>query len=160
MQEEREKQYIQRMKQGFDCLGVGIGAAIINKEGKLFLALRSQKTKNERGLWETPGGGLEFGEKMEEAIIREMNEEYGIKINPIRVLHVFDHLLPEEKQHWIAISFLAEIESGEPIIKEPRKCDQIGWFTLAEIEKMPLTLTAKMDIAELKKLKLLRSSVK
>ena len=38
------------MKPGFDCVGVGIGAAILNEEGKLFLSLRSQNCKNERGL--------------------------------------------------------------------------------------------------------------
>ncbi len=148
------------MKPGFDCVGVGIGAAILNEEGKLFLSLRSQNTKNERGLWETPGGGCEFGETMEQTVIREMKEEYGIEIEPIKILHVYDHILKKDNQHWIAITFLAKVKSGEPTIKEPHKCDGIGWFTYEEAKKLKLTHTAKMDIAELKKLKLLQSLAK
>lgn len=148
------------MKPGFDCVGVGIGAAILNEDGKLFLSLRSQNTKNERGLWETPGGGSEFGETMEQTVIREMKEEYGITVKPLKVLHVYDHILKEDKQHWIAITFLCKVKSGTPKIMEPEKCDGIGWFSFEEAKKLKLTHTAKMDIAELERLKLLQSLAK
>jgi 8-oxo-dGTP diphosphatase len=140
------------MRVGFDCVGVGIGAAIVNPDGKLFLALRSQGAKNERGLWETPGGGAEFGETMEQTIIREMKEEYGFVVQPIQQLHTYDHILKTENQHWIAVTFLCKIKSGKPKIKEPHKCDGIGWYSLAEAKKLPLTHTAKKDIAELKRI--------
>lgn len=148
------------MKPGSDYVGVGIGAAILNDEGKLFLSLRSQNTRNEKGLWETPGGGLEFGETMEQTVIREMKEEYGIEIEPIKILHVYDHILKGEKQHWVAITFICKIKSGTPTIMEPHKCDGIGWFSYKEAMKLPLTHTAKMDIKELMNLKLLQSSAK
>ena len=63
------------MKKGTDYIGVGVGAAIFNEEGKLFITLRGEKAKNERGKWEIPGGGVEFGEKLEQALKREMMEE-------------------------------------------------------------------------------------
>lgn len=67
------------MQRGIDYVGVGVGAAIFNSEDKLFLTLRGKKAKNERGKWEIPGGNVEFGETLEDAIKREMREEHGIE---------------------------------------------------------------------------------
>jgi len=43
------------MKKGVDYIGVGVGALIVNKEGKLFLAMRGKETRNESGKWEFSG---------------------------------------------------------------------------------------------------------
>ncbi len=67
------------MKKGIDYIGVGIGAVIVDTDGKMLLSKRGPKAKNERGKWEFPGGGVEFGDTMEETIKREMKEELGIK---------------------------------------------------------------------------------
>jgi mutator protein MutT len=126
------------MKRGIDYIGVGVGAVIVDGQGRLFLARRGPKAKNERGLWEFPGGSVEFGEKLAEALQREMREEYGIEIAVGELLDVVDHILVEEKQHWVSPSFLCTITSGEPTIREPEKCSEIGWFFPAE---MPDDLT-------------------
>jgi mutator protein MutT len=126
------------MKRGVDYIGVGVGAIIVDDQGRLFLARRGSKAKNERGLWEFPGGSVEFGEKLAEALQREMREEYGIEIAVGELLDVVDHILVEEKQHWVSPSFLCTITSGEPTIREPEKCSEIGWFFPAE---MPDDLT-------------------
>jgi 8-oxo-dGTP diphosphatase len=88
------------MKRGVDYIGVGVGAIIVNDAGQVFLARRGPLAKNERGLWEFPGGGVEFGEKLADALQREMREEYGIGIVVGELLDVVDHILPEEGQHW------------------------------------------------------------
>ena len=44
------------MQRGVDYIGVGVGAAIFNDEGELFITLRGEKAKNERNKWEIPGG--------------------------------------------------------------------------------------------------------
>ncbi len=121
------------MKRGVDCIGVGVGAVIVDPEGRLFLARRGPGAKNERGLWEFPGGSVEFGERLADALQREMREEYGIQIAVGELLDVVDHILPEEGQHWVSPSFLCRIVSGEPIILEPAKCIQIGWFAPGEV---------------------------
>lgn len=138
------------MRKGFDFVGVGIGAAILNREGKLFLAKRGDKAKNETGKWETPGGGLEFGETVEEALKREMKEEFGIEIEIIELLNVYDHILKDEGQHWVAISYLCKLTEHTPTILEPEKCSAIGWFTLDEGEKLELSFNGMQDIKSLK----------
>jgi 8-oxo-dGTP diphosphatase len=116
------------MKRGVDYIGVGVGAIIVNERGELFLARRGPKAKNERGLWEFPGGSVEFGERMADALKREIQEEYGFEITVGPLLDVVDHILPEEGQHWVSPTFLCRPASGEPRILEPEKCTQIGWF--------------------------------
>lgn len=116
------------MKRGFDCIGVGVGAILVDEQGRLFLARRGPKAKNERGMWEFPGGSVEYGERLAEALRREMREEYGIEIAVGELLDVVDHILPAEGQHWVSPTFICSITSGEARIREPEKCTEIGWF--------------------------------
>lgn len=139
------------MQRGIDFIGVGVGAAIFNREGKLFVTLRGKKAKNERGAWEIPGGSVEFGETLEHAIVREMKEEHGVDIAVIELLDVCSHIIPDEHQHWVSPTYICKIVSGEPKIVEPAKCDAIGWFTKKEALTLPLSIVTKYDLSILKK---------
>lgn len=55
-------------------------ACIAYKNGKIFIAKRQNKG-DMGGRWEFPGGKIEDGEKSEEAIVREMQEEFGVKVS-------------------------------------------------------------------------------
>jgi mutator protein MutT len=137
------------MKRGIDYIGVGVGAAIFNVEGKIFLARRGPKAKNERGKWDCPGGGVEFGETCAVSLKREMKEEHDIDIEVLDLLGVCDHIIPDEHQHWVSPTYICKIVRGEPKILEPEKCDGIGWFTLEEAARLPLTLTTQQDVPAL-----------
>jgi len=126
------------MKRGVDYIGVGVGAILVDGAGRLFLSRRGPLAKNERGLWEFPGGSVEFGEKLAEALAREMREEYGIEIAVGELLDVVDHILPDEGQHWVSPTFICRVKSGQPVIREPEKCTEIGWF---HPDEMPDDLT-------------------
>ena len=139
------------MKKGVDYIGVGVGAAIFNNEGKLFVTKRGEKAKNERGKWEIPGGGVEFGETFEQAIKREIKEEVGVEIEVLKLLGICNHIIREEKQHWVSPTYICRIVKGEPKILEPEKCTEIGWFTIEEAEKLDLSIVTKYDISLLKK---------
>jgi len=116
------------MKRGVDYIGVGVGALIVNERGELFLARRGPLAKNERGLWEFPGGSVEYGERLEDALKREIREEYGLEIEVGELLDVVDHILPDEGQHWVSPTYICKPVSGDPKILEPGKCTEIGWF--------------------------------
>ena len=134
------------MRRGVDYIGVGVGAVILNEDGRLFLALRGPAAKNERGLWEFPGGSVEFGERLADALRREMIEEYGVQIEVGDLLDVVDHLLPAEGQHWVSPTFICRLISGEPTIREPGKCAAIGWFALDELPAN-LTVVTQANLA-------------
>ena len=127
------------MKPGRDYIGVGVGAIVINEKGEVFLSQRGHAAGNERGTWEFPGGRVEFGERLRDAIEREFVEEYGMTITAGELLCVYDHILPDEGQHWVSPTYLARHISGEPHIVEPGKCSAIGWFSL---DHLPAPLSA------------------
>ncbi|PIE34569.1 DNA mismatch repair protein MutT [candidate division KSB3 bacterium] len=133
------------MRIGKDYIGVGVGAIVLNDEGKVFLAQRGPQAVNERGCWEFPGGRVEFGEKLGDAIQREFLEKYGMEIEVSELFSVSDHLLPDEEQHWVSPTFLARHVGGEPTIREPKKCTAIGWFSFSEVPA-PLSVISQDDL--------------
>jgi mutator protein MutT len=138
------------MKPGIDYIGVSAGAMIINDAGEVFLSKRSQNAKNEKGCWENPGGSVEFDETLEDAVKREIMEEYGVHIQIIKQFPAENHIIPAEKQHWVATTFLAKINQDEqPKIMEPEKCDAIGWFDLKHLPS-PLSIITKFDLERYK----------
>ena len=139
------------MKKGVDYIGVGVGAAILDDEGKLFLMLRGKDARNERGKWQIPGGSVDFGESLQEALKREVQEEFGIEIEVRELLDVVNHILPAERQHWVSPAYICKIIKGKPTILEPNKCEKMGWFTLEEAEKLPISLTTQSNIPALRK---------
>ena len=140
------------MKRGVDYIGVGVGALIVDERGRLFLARRGPKAKNERGLWEFPGGSVELGERLADALKREIREEYGVEIEVGELLDVVDHILPEEGQHWVSPTFICRIASGEPVIREPEKCSEIGWFGPGQVPR-DLTVISRENLENYVKLK-------
>jgi mutator protein MutT len=138
------------MKKGIDYIGVGVGAAIFNSQGKIFLTLRGKKARNERGTWEIPGGSVEFGETFQIAVKREVREELGLDIHVHGILNFGDDIIPKEHQHWVFQTFICTIEKGIPKNLEPDKCKDLGWFTIREAEKLPLSMVTKRDMALLK----------
>ena len=134
------------MKQGVDYIGIGVGAAIFNKDGQLLIARRGPKARNEQGKWEIPGGSVEFGETLKQALKREVKEELGIEIELVELLGIFDHIIHEEKQHWISPTYICKLTKGTPKIVEPEKCDDIGWFSLKDAKQLNLSLITKNDL--------------
>jgi mutator protein MutT len=139
------------MKRGVDYIGVGVGAIIVNERGEMFLARRGPLAKNERGLWEFPGGSVEFGERLADALRREIHEEYGMAIEVGALLDVVDHILPEEGQHWVSPTYLCKPApgAGEPRILEPGKCTEIGWFAPDQAPE-DLTVISRYNLAHYK----------
>jgi mutator protein MutT len=135
------------MKQGVDYIGVAVGAMMFNDKGELFITKRSQNCKNERGHWEIPGGSVQFGETLEDAVKREVKEEYGVDVEIVKQYPASDHIIPADKQHWAPTTFIVTIKSGQtPTIMEPDKCDAIGWFPLNNLPT-PLSIITRIDIA-------------
>jgi mutator protein MutT len=135
------------MKIGVDYIGVGVGAIIFNDKGEVFLMKRGPNAKNERGHWEFPGGTVDFGEKLQDAIKREINEEFDIEIELIEQLPATNHLIPAEKQHWVSTCFIAKIKEGQVpkiVEKDKGKCDEIGWFSLDNLPH-PLSIVSQLN---------------
>lgn len=126
---------------------VGVGAVIVNDEGKIFLHKRGQGASINPGMWEGPGGGVEFGETMVEAIVREVKEEHGVEIEVGEMLDMVEYIDSQNGKHVIGPAFVCKIIRGTPRILEPDKCEEIGWFTREEALELPLSPIGKEDLA-------------
>jgi 8-oxo-dGTP diphosphatase len=146
-----KRRYDSAVKIGIDYIGVGAGAIIFNKDGALFLAKRGKEARNEKHKWEFPGGSVEFGETLENALVREVREEFGFVIEVVQLLDVVNHILPVEKQHWISPTYLCRYKNGKPRILEPHKCEEIRWFKLDAIPENDLTMASLKSLTSLKK---------
>jgi len=62
----------------------GVAAIISNGEGKILLQRRS-----DNGLWGLPGGSVEIGESVRDAIVREVKEETGLTVEVVRLIGVY-----------------------------------------------------------------------
>ncbi len=141
------------MTPGVDYIGVGCGALIVNDKNETLLFKRGIKSRNQAGYWSKPGGTVEFGEKIEDAIRREIKEELGVDIELIKFLGFTNHIIKEENQHWLSISYLAKITKGDPKNMEPNKHDEIGWFSLDNLPEKLTQTTSELIEEYLKSLK-------
>lgn len=111
-----------------DSIKVGAGVVIL-KDGKTLLAKR--KGSHGAGMWGSMGGHVEFGETPVETVKREAREELGIEIDNIRFV-CCTNLLKHGK-HYLDVSFVADLVSGEPTICEPDRIEMIEWFSLDQL---------------------------
>jgi len=130
------------MKRGKDYIGVGVGAVIVNDKDEILLLCRNKAP--EIGSWTIPGGTVEFGEKVEDTILREIEEELGVNSEIITLLGVTNHILTEEKTHWVSPAFLIRITGGEPRNMEPHSHSDLNWFP---INNLPSNVTMTTSVA-------------
>ena len=125
--------------------GVGCGAAIM-RDGRLLLVERRKIP--EAGHWNLPGGKVDFLERVEDAVLREIREEIGVEIALEGLLGVTE-MIGIDGQHWVSPIHRASIVEGEPVNCEPDKIAAIGWFPL-DAPPAPLAQGAKDAIAALR----------
>jgi 8-oxo-dGTP diphosphatase len=109
--------------------GINVGCeAYILRDGKLLLGKRGRV--DGEGTWGLPGGHLDFMERADEGLIRELEEETGIKVSAsaIILLALTDDLRPNRNEHYLHITFKVDIGSQQPKLLEPDKCSEWAWF--------------------------------
>jgi 8-oxo-dGTP diphosphatase len=124
------------MQKGVDYIGVAIVPFLHDGNGRYLVGLRTDKCRDEHFTWEPlGGGGLKFGETIEEAIVREVLEETGAKPFNFKYLGFREVHREHEgkKTHWLAFDYQAQVNPETIKIMEPEKCAEIRWCTVTEI---------------------------
>jgi 8-oxo-dGTP diphosphatase len=119
---------------------VGI-CVLVTRNGKLLLGKR--KGSHGAGEFASPGGHLEHLESFQQCAEREVLEETGLKIGPVRFLRVLNSRAYAPK-HYIDLAFVAESLSGEPQVMEPDKVEHWQWYAQ---DALPAPLFAMMPTA-------------
>lgn len=130
MPDERCK--IHGLKRGEDYVGVCCVFYCHDGQGSFLLHKRSDKCRDEHGRWDCGGGSMEHGESFEEAVRREIKEEYCVEPNKIDLVCV-ENVLRDNNgtpTHWIAAIHLVEVDPKKVSNGDPEKIDELGWFKL------------------------------
>jgi 8-oxo-dGTP diphosphatase len=91
---------------------VGVGAVVI-RDGAVLLIRRGKDPL--KGRWTLPGGTVEWGEPMRDALVREIEEETGLTVRPGEILAVFERIEGKGERsshHHVIVDFLCESVSG------------------------------------------------
>lgn len=117
---------------------VGVGAVII-KSGMILL----EKRKNEpgKGKWSIPGGVVEVGEELQQALKREVKEETGLNAASCSLIDVVDSISLDEKGavkfHFVIIDYFVRTEEGFP--QAASDADELRWVPMSVVETFDLT---------------------
>ena len=120
-----------------DAPVVAVGAIIIH-EGKVLLVKRAHEPC--KGLWSIPGGVVELGEPIREALKREVKEECGLEIEVGPVFEAVDSMVRDDKGrlrfHYAIIDFLARPKGGELYVASDAEAAR--WFGPEELQGVPM----------------------
>lgn len=113
---------------------VGVGAVVV-KEGRVLLVQRGREPM--RGKWTLPGGMLELGESLQEGVIREVEEETGLRVEPLELVELLDRIVREEipsgervRFHYVIADYLCRVTGGE--LKAASDAEAVRWVERAE----------------------------
>src|SRR5262245_15689970 len=94
---------------------IGVGAVIWNKNHELVLIRRGKEPR--RGEWSIPGGRLEWGETLHDALLREVREETGLIVEIGALIEVVDAIsrnpAGEVIRHYVLVDFVTRWVGGE-----------------------------------------------
>ena len=134
---------------------VGVGAVVVDyrevgllrddclhKDRRVLLIRRG--TAPLLGEWSLPGGVLECGETLREAVVREAREETGLEVEPGEMLGIYERVIRDDDQrvryHFVLIDFLCRRLSGD--LKAGSDAADVRWFTGDELPALNLAYDA------------------
>jgi ADP-ribose pyrophosphatase YjhB (NUDIX family) len=101
-------------------------------QGSFVLNKRGTNCRDEHGKWDCGGGGLEFGDTVENTLEKEIKEEYCTNVLDSEFLGYRDVHREHDgvKTHWIALDFKVLVDKEKVKNGEPHKFDEVKWFSL------------------------------
>lgn len=110
---------------------------VLTKEGKILLL------KRKNGLWEFPGGKIEWGETPREAAERETKEETGISPSELIFVGITSAVYEKEEKEKHSIYLIYLGKTGEEKAKISKEHEEYRWLQLHELKYMNLGLNAE-----------------
>lgn len=119
---------------------VGVAGVVIHA-GRVLLIRRGKEPLY--GRWVVPGGTVELGEPLEQALAREMREETGLEVEPVELLTVFDRIEREGTRvvyHFVIVDYLCRYRSGEA--RAASDALDVAWAEASELDRYELPAKA------------------
>jgi len=117
---------------------VGVGALIL-KGGSILLVERGRPPL--KGYWSLPGGVLELGESLGDAVVREVREETGLEVKSASVVEIFERILRDKQgapeYHYVLVDYLCKVKNGE--MKPSDDARRAEWVKRKDLPRLKLT---------------------
>ena len=113
---------------------VAVGAVVL-KNGRILLIKRGKEPG--KGLWSIPGGAVQAGERLEEAVLRELYEETGLTGKVGELSHIEEAIIREDskvKYHYVILYYTVANISG--YLRASGDVTEVRWFSLTEAESL------------------------
>ena len=124
---------------------VGVGAVVV-RDGKALVVKRAHEPR--KGEWSLPGGLLELGESLQDAVRREIKEETSLDIDVGPIIETFDRVHRDDhgkiRYHFVIVDFLCWANGGDAA--PGSDADGVAWVTPAEIDDYGINAHAKAVI--------------
>jgi 8-oxo-dGTP diphosphatase len=116
----------------------GVGALILRRNSILLV----QRARNPlKGYWSLPGGLIEPGEKIADALKREVLEETGLIVRPKKLFEIFERIMPDAEgcaeYHYILHDYLCTVVGGE--LKAGDDAGKVAWVERKNLKELQLT---------------------
>lgn len=122
-----------------------VGAVVV-KGRDVLLVMRGKDPGY--GEWSIPGGAILVGETLEQAVVREIREEVGIRVEPVGLVEALDRIIHDKRgmilYHYILLDFLCLYLSGR--LKAGSDAIKARWVKDSDIEKYALPRETEMVI--------------
>lgn len=111
---------------------ITVDGIILNENGKILLIKR--KNNPFKDLWALPGGFVEYGEKVEDAVLREIKEETGLDVEIVKLFGVYSDPERDPRGHTISVVFHCKIVGGD--LKGADDAKEAKWFKFKDDLKL------------------------
>jgi ADP-ribose pyrophosphatase YjhB (NUDIX family) len=115
-----------------------VGALIFQNDRILMVERAGEPLK---GWWSLPGGVVETGETLEQAVRREVREETGLEVGELGFVEVFERIMPDEagnaEYHYVLIDYLCHPVGGT--LRAGDDAGRVAWVTEPELANMHIT---------------------
>jgi mutator protein MutT len=117
---------------------VAVAGVVFNTKDEVLLVRRGKEPG--KGSWGIPGGAVELGERLKDAVKRELMEETGITVDPLELITIVDRVYPDDEGrvrfHYIIVEYLCQAADVKP--KASDDVDRALWVSHEEAKEYPL----------------------